>query len=181
MSEPADAWAEALERHRPALLLWARVQTPAWVRAKVEPADLVQQTLLEALRDRARLAGRPEHEVLAFLRRALTNNLIDAARKFARARGDISPDAASDSAGQLADWLAAGHSSPSERAARNERFARGLARLPDAQRVAVEMKYLRGEPLAAIARVLGRTEGAVSQHLHRAFLALREDRELLDA
>ncbi|MBA4062901.1 MAG: RNA polymerase subunit sigma-70 [Isosphaera sp.] len=165
-----------LARHQPALLLWATCQLPAWVRGKLDPADLVQQTLLEALRTPDAFAGRPDHEVLAYLRRALANNLVDAARKFARTRGDLSPDALAESSGRLADFLAADHTSPSERADRNERFARlavALAGLPDAQRVAVEMRYLRGCKVTDIARALGRSEGAVSLLLHRAVTALR--------
>ena len=168
---------DPLDRHRPALLGWAEAQTPDWVRAKLDPADLVQQTLLDAVRGGGRLAGLPDHEVLAYLRRALTNNLIDAARKFARGRGDVSADAAAESGRRLADWLAAADTSPSERASRNERYARlaaGLVLLPGAQRVAVELRYLQGMKVAAIARLLGRSEGAVSLLLHRAVVALRD-------
>lgn len=177
---PDEMW----ERHHPALLHWAEVQAPAWIRAKIDPADLVQQTLLEAHKDREKLEGRSDGEVLAYLRRALTHNLIDAARKFARTKTDVSPDAVEASSVRLADWLAADHSSPSERAARNERFARlaaGLSRLPDDQRIAIEMRYLQSATVGEIARVLDRSEGAVSALLHRAVLALRNDRHILDS
>ena len=176
MSDTDREWAAALDRHRPALLQWAEGQTPGWVRSKLDPADLVQQTLLEAIRGEQRLRGRPDLEVLAFLRRALTNNLIDAARKFGRSRSDVSPDALAESSGRLADWLVAADTSPSERAARNERYARlaaDLAALPDDQRIAVEMRYLQGLKVTAIAMLLDRSEGAVSQLLHRAVGALR--------
>jgi len=166
---------ESLERHRPALLAWAAARMPDRLRAKFDPADLVNQTYLEALRG-DRLAGLPEQEVLAYLRRALTNNVIDAARKFAPGRGDVPAEAAAESSRLLADWLAAPDTSPSERAVRNERYARlaaGLALLPEAQRVAVELRYLQGMKVTEIAGLLGRSEGSVSQLLHRAVLALR--------
>lgn len=175
---------DLFEHHRPALLIWAEVQAPAWIRAKTEPADLVQQTLLEALRDRGKLEGMGEHDVLAFLRRALTNNLIDAARKYSRNKTDVSAEAAEASSVRLADWIAANHSSPSERAARNERFARlaaGLGRLPDDQRIAVEMRYLQSAKVGEIAKLLDRSENAVSALLHRAVLALRNDRHILES
>lgn len=89
----------------------------------------------------------------------------------------MSADAAAESGRRLADWLAAADTSPSERASRNQRYARlaaGLARLPDAQRVAVELRYLQGMKVAAIAALLGRSEGAVSLLLHRAVAALRD-------
>lgn len=164
-----------LDRFRPALELWARCQMPAWLRGKLDPADLVQQTLLEAHAARDRLADRSDLEVLGYLRQALSNNLIDAARKFARAAAGASLDDLTSSV-RLADWLAADHTSPSERAARNEQFERlagALTELPDAQRVAVELRYLQKRKLTEIARLMGRSEGAVSQLLHRAVTALR--------
>ncbi|MCE9563595.1 MAG: sigma-70 family RNA polymerase sigma factor [Planctomycetes bacterium] len=165
-----------LTRHEPALLLWANYQLPGWVRGKLDPADLVQQTLLEGLAAEEKLVGRPDHEILRYLRRALANNLIDTARKFARNRDDLSPEAMAESSIRLADWLAADHTSPSERADRNERFARlavALSELPDRQRVVVEMRYLRGMKVIDIAQFLGKSEGAVSILLHRAVIALR--------
>ena len=165
-----------LDRFRPALELWARCQMPAWLRGKLDPADLIQQTLLEAHAASDKFAGRADLEALGYLRRALSNNLIDAARKFARERAAEPPDDLARSSARLADWLAADHTSPSERAARNEQFERlagALAGLPDAQRVAVEMRYLQKLKLSDIARAMGRSEGAVSQLLHRAVVALR--------
>lgn len=161
-----------LTRYEPALLLWAQSQLPGWVRGKLDPADLVQQTLLEAVAA-DKLAGRPDHEVLAYLRRALTHNLIDAARKYAPTKADA---AALDTSVRLADWLAADQTSPSERADRNERYARmavALSELPDSQRIAVELRYLQGMKVTDIARQLGQNENAVSQLLHRAVTKLR--------
>lgn len=165
-----------LDSHRPALLLWAKCQMPEWLRGKLDPADLVQQTLLEAHTARERFEGRTALEALVYLRRALANNLIDATRKHARSRTDVSPDACAQSSVRLANWLAAEHTSPSERADRNERFdklAVALAELPEAQRVAVEMRYLQQMKVAEIARLMDRNENAVSQLLHRAVIALR--------
>ncbi|MBA4188122.1 MAG: hypothetical protein C0467_08895 [Planctomycetaceae bacterium] len=166
-----------LIRFQPALLLWATCQLPEWVRGKLDPADLVQQTLLEALKTPDKLTGRPDHEVLAYLRRALTNNLIDATRKFAHDRGgDLSPEVIAQSSVRMADWIAANHTSPSEGADRNERFTRlatALSELPDSQRIAVEMRYLMGMKVNEIARQLGKSEGAVSVMLFRAVTALR--------
>lgn len=173
-----------LDRHQPALLLWAKCQMPAWLRGKFDPSDLVQQTLLEAHEAREKLAGRTDLEVLAYLRRALANNLIDVARKFAHTQADVSPDDFARSSVRLADWLAAEHTSPSERAERNERFDRlavALSELPDAQRIAVEMRYLQKLKIADIAQTLNRSENAVAQLLHRAVTALRDVLAELDA
>ncbi len=81
-------WHESAGHMLPALLKWAECQTPGWLRARLDPADLVQQTLLETRPP----AGLTEHQLLAYLRRALSNNLIDAARKHARLQGDVPLD-----------------------------------------------------------------------------------------
>ena len=149
---------------------------PGWLRGKLDPADLVQQTLLEVHLACDRLAPMADHEVLAYVRRMLSNNLIDAARKHGRSRTDAASDDSGESSVGLADWLAAEHTSPSERAERNERFERlavALAGLPDSQRIAVEMRYLRKLKVSEIAAHLNRNENAVSQLLHRAVAALR--------
>lgn len=175
MSEDAKR-NEFLGRMRPTLLAFAESQTPTWLRSKIDPADLVQQTFLEIVRGRDQLEARPDHEVLAYLRRALSNNLIDAVRKFAGTRAEVSADAFAESSSGLANWLAAPDTSPSERAVRNERFeklASGLAQLPEAQRIAVELRYLRGLKVSEIAQMLARSEGAVALLLHRAVSTLR--------
>lgn len=167
---------ELLNRLRPALLAWAEAQTPEKLRAKLDPGDLVQHTLLEFLQNPDKLLGRPDHEVLAWLRRALSNNMIDAARKYGGARAEVSPQLLGESSSGLADWLAAPDTSPSERAVRNERFERlasSLARLPDAQRIAVELRFLRNLKIAQIASMLERSEGAVALLLHRAIGTMR--------
>jgi len=149
---------------------------PVWLRGNLDPVDLVQQTFLEACLARERLLALSDLEVLAYMRRMLSNNLIDVARKFGHTRTDDSRDEFAESSARLADWLAADHSSPSERADRNERFERlalALAKLPDAQRIAVEMRYLQNLKVSEIASQTDRKENAVSQLLYRAVTALR--------
>lgn len=172
---------ELYNRHGAALLLWANSQTPTWLRAKIGPADLVQQTLLEAFQEGDKLLQLSEPNQLAYLRRALTNNLIDATRKYERQRDDISQEAFASSSIRLANWLAADQSTPSEHVARNEQFANlaaSLSRLPDDQRIAIEMRYLQAATVGEIATLLQRSEGAVSMLLYRAVFALRHDPRL---
>ena len=49
-----------------------------------------------------------------------------------------------------------------------------LARLPEDQRTAVELRYLQKEPVARVADLLGRTEASVSGLLRRGLERLRE-------
>lgn len=182
MTEQDDK-AGQFQKHGAALLHWAMLQMPPWLGAKLDPEDLVQQTLLEAVKGAERLAGCSEQEVLAYLRRALLNNLIDAARKYSKTRGEISPESLAESSMRMAQWLAASDTSPSERFSKREKAARlaeGVSRLPEAQRLAVEMRYMRGSKVADIAKSLGKTEGAVAALLHRAVTALKLDLHHLD-
>lgn len=160
---------------------WATVQMPVWMRSRLDPADLVQQTLAETLKNPEVYRTRTDAELLYYLRRVLTNNLIDAVRKYGRTRNDISPEVLADSSRRMCEWLAAPDTSPSERFSRNERYDKllaGLARLPDSQRIVVEMRYFQNARLADIAAILGKSEGAVAALLHRAISSLRVDLNL---
>jgi RNA polymerase sigma-70 factor (ECF subfamily) len=157
---------------------WATVQMPDWLRSRLDPSDLVQTTLIDVLKNADIYKTRTDQELLNYLRRAMTNNLIDAVRKFGRGRSDVSPDVLADTSRRMCDWLAAPDTSPSERFSRNERYNRladGLSRLPDTQRIVVEMRYFQNARLAEIARLLGKSEGAVAAMLHRAISTLRDE------
>ena len=163
-----------LARHRAALGLLARVQMPAWLRPKLDPSDLVQQTLLEAHRERGRLEALPVPERAAYLRRCLSHNLIDAVRKFRPNQGEVGLQ---QSSARIELWLAADDSLPSERLAREEllqRMAETLAALPENQRLAVELKHLHGLAVREIASQIGCTESAVGGLLRRGVRELRK-------
>ena len=65
----------------PYLLVAARQDLSAELRARVEAADVVQDTLIEACRDFARFRGKTERELLAWLRQVLHNNLANEYRR----------------------------------------------------------------------------------------------------
>ena len=159
----------------------AELQLGRGADAMIEPSDIVQQTLLDAHRDRAQFRGRTEAEMAAWLRRLLSCNLVDAARARGRAKRDAgrerSLQAAIDaSSARLESWLAAEQSSPSERAERNETILRlvdALATLPEANRQALVMRHCQGLSLAEISARLGRTPPAVAGLLKRGLAELR--------
>jgi RNA polymerase sigma-70 factor (ECF subfamily) len=177
---PSDAGPlqRPVEDYREYLHLLARMQLDPRMQGKIDPSDVVQQTLVKAHQNRDQFRGRTEAERAGWLRRILANTLIDAARKFQRELSLEQHEQAVDaSSARLEAWLAAEQSSPSERADRQEqllRLARALAQLPDDQRVVIELHHLRDGAVADIARALGKTEAAVAGLLRRGLKKLRE-------
>lgn len=175
--EPDDE----LTRYRGYLLLLARNQVPPHLQAKLDPSDVVQQTLLEAHRDREQFRGSAA-ELAGWLRRILARNLANLARDFDRQKRDGRREQSLEhvleaSSARLEAWLADDRASPSEHAERAERLlalAAALLALPEAQRQVVELRYLRGWSLKALAEHLARSESATAGLLHRGMRHLRE-------
>ena len=172
----------AMERYRSYLRLLAEAQLGRDGRRGIEPSDVVQQTLLDAHKDRDGFRGASEAEHLAWLRRLLACNLADAVRAMGRAKRDgarvRSLEASlGESSARLEYWLAADQSSPSQQAERNESFVRladALVRLPEDNRRALVMRHCQGASLAEISETLGRTPQAIAGLLKRGLTQLRD-------
>ena len=166
------------ENYRDYLHLLARLQLDPRLRGKLDPSDIVQQTLVKAHQNRGQFRGRTAGEEAGWLRRILVNTLIDAARKFQREL-DLEHDferVIGESSARLEAWLSADQSSPSEVVGRHEQMlelATALARLPEDQRTAVELHHLRDASVAEIAARLGRSEASVAGLLRRGLQNLR--------
>lgn len=180
--EPDRTQTWAPEAHRDYLLLLARARLDARLRVRLDPSDVVQQTLLEAHQDQGEFRGTTDAERAAWLRRILARNLANAARDHGRARRDPTRErsieaALDESSARLEAWLAADSPSPSARADRNERvgrLAKALAALPEDQHQVVLLRHLQGWTLAEISERLGRSQAAVAGLLHRGLKALRQ-------
>lgn len=179
---PDESPGPALERFRHYLLLLARLHLGSRLRSKLDPSDVVQQTLLEAHRKQDQLRGTTDAEVAGWLRQALAHCIADALRAFGRAKRNIAQErsleaALDESSARLAAFLAADQPSPSQRVVHEEhllRLAEALAELPEDQRQAVEMKHLQACSVAVIAQHMGRSETAVGGLLRRGMTALRQ-------
>lgn len=78
----AESEAQLIETCRAYLLSIANRDVESGLRPKVAASDAVQETIIEAQRDLSQFRGKSEAELLAWLRRILQNNLLDAKRKF---------------------------------------------------------------------------------------------------
>src|SRR5262245_27136492 len=125
-SVPADASvASDLNQYRGYLRALAQIELGRRLRGKVDPSDIVQQSLLEAYQDLASRKGRTEAELVAWLRTILARNLLNTARDFAAQKRDIRRERSlaqrlHESSARLDQFLAAQQSSPSQRVIRLE-------------------------------------------------------------
>src|SRR5262249_5901527 len=148
MSGQDDPRGRPLERYRDYLLLVARSQLDRDLQAKLDPSDVVQQTLLKAHQNWDQFRGSSDAELAAWLRSILARHVADVVRKFDPCRGgrERSLEAALEqSSARLESWLSAESLSPSERLERQGqllRLAEALVRLPDHQRAAPERRPL---------------------------------------
>lgn len=154
-----------LARCLPALRRWAHGRLPACARDLQDTSDLVQDTIVSALKRLDRFEPRHEGALQAYLREALVNRIRDIMRK--KVRRPLQTD--------LPDDLAANATSPLEAMLGQEKMARydaALARLRPADREAIiarlELQYryedlavALGKPNANAARV------AVSRAIQR--------------
>lgn len=171
----------AIERWRQYLLLLARVQLGPPRSGRPEPSDIVQQSMLDAYRQRAQFRGQSEAEWAGWLRRILACNLADAERTRHRAKRDADREqflesALNSASASMASILAAQHSSPSERAVRNEQLsalAEALAALPEDNQEALVLHYFQGWSLDRIGLQMERTPAAVAGLLKRGLKQLR--------
>jgi RNA polymerase sigma-70 factor (ECF subfamily) len=180
MAQLSEDQGPVLESFRNYLLLLARLQVDPHLQRLLDPSDLVQQTLLKAHQNWDQCRGATDAQRAAWLRAILAHELADAARKADR-RGEgrqLSIEAALEgSSVRLERWLQSDSTSPSGRAARQEQFlhmAEALARLPDDQRMALELHHLQGQAVQEVGRRMDRTIAAVAGLLRRGLASLRE-------
>jgi RNA polymerase sigma-70 factor (ECF subfamily) len=182
MTERAQARRWHPERYRDYLRLLARLQLGARLRGKLDPSDIVQQTLLTAHERLGQFRGRSEGELVAWLRQILASELGREARRFAAEARDVTrerplEEVLAESSARLESLLATDAPGPHERALRSEelvRLAGALENLPPDQRAALELKHLEGRPVVEVARLLGKSETAVGGLLRRGMRRLRE-------
>ncbi len=176
----AAAREELLALYRPYLRLVAGSQMPKLVQKRVDASDLVQQTLMDAVRGLPEFRGRSEPEFTAWITRLLERNLLMSIRNNTLGKRDVRLEQewgdASGSAVLVWQSLAADGSSPMSNVFRGEaalHLALALEKLTPDQRTAVEMRYIGQESLQAIAKEMQRTVGSVAGLIRRGVEALQ--------
>ena len=178
-----DALGRLLELYHSYLALLARVQIGRRLQGKVDPADLVQETFLEAHRDFAQFRGSTEEELVAWLRQILACNLANLVRHYlgtqrrnVRLERELA-DELDQSSRALDRSLAGRHSSPSQQAARREQavlLADALEQLPDDYRDVLVLRHLEGLTFPQVSARMGRSLDSVEKLWMRGLARLRQ-------
>jgi RNA polymerase sigma-70 factor, ECF subfamily len=183
MKHAAKNLEDVVERYRQYLVLLADRQLDSRLRGKLDASDVVQQTLLEAHQNKEHFRGTHEQEMVAWLRKILAHNLLDAIRGLRREKRDMDREQSIDHAIEQSSvrtegWLALEQSRPSQKLARREealKLADAMANLPEAQREALILKNWHGWTVADIAQHMGRSSTAVAGLLKRGLQHLRQE------
>jgi RNA polymerase sigma-70 factor (ECF subfamily) len=178
-----EALGQLLELYRSYLTLLARVQIGQRLQGKIDAADLVQETFLEAHRHFALFQGSTESELACWLRQILAGRLAKLVRHYlgtqrrnVRLERELTADL--DQSSRVLDrGLVAPSSSPSDRAARREQavlLANALEQLPEDYREVLILRHLEGLSFPDVARRMGRTMLSVKKLWARALPRLRD-------
>lgn len=179
---PLGAFEKRLLRHRSFLRLLAYAEIVPSLRKKIEPSDIVQQTLLEAHETRDKFQGESDPEMAQWLRRILQHNIIDSVRALQSQKRDISREQPLVNAREFdqtslrLDRLLATYSSPSQKAIHSEQLlqlSEAIFQLPEDQREAIIQHHLKGRKLAQISADWGRSQPSIAGLLQRGLRKLR--------
>jgi RNA polymerase sigma-70 factor (ECF subfamily) len=166
-----------LGEYRPWLKALALAQIPVDLRGRIDPSDIVQQTICEAISDLPNHRGKTKPEFMGWLRSMLRFHLIDAFRalKFApKVSIDASLGMTDDGMSRL---LQANLSSVGHRAIMEEQsiaLAKLLEQLSSPQAEAIVLKHCQGMSVDQICRHMNKTPDAVGGLLRHGMRKLRE-------
>ena len=174
-----EALGRLLEGCRAYLLHIARQEWPAGLKAKENPSDLVQQTLLEAHKDFNQFQDSSEAGWRAWLRQLLLNNLQNLRKHYRRGRRDVSKEEVDrDGSGpDLWDQLAAPDPTPGaciQAQELKDRLDEALTGLKGDYREVIRLRHEQGLGFDEIGRRIDRSADAAQMLWVRAVLALKK-------
>ncbi len=178
-----SAMEQLMSRHRDRLRQMVSVRMDRRLAARVDPSDVVQETLAEAARKLPVFVRERSLPFYLWLRELAWEHLVTLYRRHVRAqRRAVTREEpaelklSDESTIVLAYQLAPSGTSPSEQMMRSElrqRVRLALNRLAPKDREILVMRHLEQLEVGEIAAILGITEGAVMMRRLRAFERLR--------
>ncbi len=183
LSGDEGAFGRLLARYSNYLTLLARVEVGKRLQGKLDPADLVQETFLEAHRHFSAFRGTTEPEFVGWLRKIMAGVLANTIRRYfgtkardPRLEQELQVGIDQSSCILAAELISPG-SSPSESAARREQsvlFTDALDKLPDDYREVIVLRNLEGLTFAGVGERMGRSVDSVEKIWLRAIAKLRQ-------
>lgn len=157
-------------RFLPLLQRWAHGRLPQRARGVSETDDLVQVTLMRAMRHLDEFRSEREGALLAYLRRTLLNELRDEIRRAARRGGAAAPEQVPDRSPTLLDQIIGRETV--------ETYEAALTHLPKPHQEAVILRLEFGYSYPQIAEATGSpSSNAARMTVSRALLRLSEEME----
>lgn len=194
-SGESDALGELSELYRNYLRMLARTGLGPRLRERVELSDVVQETLIEVIRQFPAFTGQDEVALVGWLRRLIAQKLADLARyhnRVKRGGGDAPYPIDAPMAGpmgalefgaqaggrsaNLAELLTLSQTSPSEAASRREAtvlLADSLAKLPADQAEVLWLYHVEGLSFDAIGQHFGVTRKVIRGIWAKGLASLR--------
>lgn len=176
-----DALSALLSRYGPQIRAGLRIGA-TW-QAVLDPDDVMQVTYIEAFIRIRKFAPNGIASFVSWLERIAEHNLQDAIKGLSaqkrpspRMQVRASP-AAEDSAAELYELAATDSSTPSRMAGRREKsliIDEALKKLPPDYQAVLRLYDLAGQPMEDVAKLLGKSCGAVFMIRARAVERLRE-------
>jgi len=154
---------DLLARYLPRLQRWTSRRLPSGVRTMLETGDIVQEALISALRHLHKIEVRTEKAFELYLKRAITNRIIDLYRRPRRPRVEL--DEALPSRDPSSLDIVLGNEA-------RARYEDALETLSDADCQLIVMHTELGMSAAEIAGELGKTPDAARMALARALKRL---------
>jgi RNA polymerase sigma-70 factor (ECF subfamily) len=161
-----EALNRLLERYMPALRRWARGRLPTWARDVSDTQDLVQDTLIQAMKNLDTFRPQRVGALQAYLRQALMNKIRDELRRSSRRPART----------ELPEAMPATTASPLEQAIGREaleEYEAALMELRETDREAIIARVELGQSYEEMALILGKPSAEAARlAVHRAMLRL---------
>lgn len=160
------------------------------LRERVDLSDVVQETMLEVVKQFPHFTGQSEAAVVGWLRRLVGQKLADLGRYYGRVKrganqAPLSLDSGWNQAAtgntdrrSLGDELASSQNSPSELVSQrelNEKLSSALEKLPESQARAIWLYHVDGLTFEAVGECLGVSRKAVRVIYARGLTSLKYD------
>jgi RNA polymerase sigma factor (sigma-70 family) len=164
-----DALNQLFARYLPSLRRWASGRLPRWSRDLMDTDDLVQETVVRAVKRLDRFESRHEGALQAYLRQAVVNRIRDEIRRTKRSPGVAELDENASDHGASPLEAAIGVEAL-------ERYEAALARLRPEEREAIVARVEMDGSYQQVAEALGKSSpDAARMAVSRALLHLAEE------